>query len=146
VAERDGGQVVALVIGLVPRSLPIGSDVPELWARLEYEAARARRFGRERGQEVDTILVLSDSAAEAVVALAEESESGAICLAYESGLWAALRRWCDPLWRQVLDEAPLPVILERPGRQVRSDTASLEPLPFRGSATGGQVSQAPREA
>lgn len=110
---RDGGTVVALVIGLVPRGLPIGSDVPELWSRLEYEAARARRIGRELGGEVETVLVLADSAGAAVVQLAEECRANAICLAYASGFGAALRRWRDPLWRAVLDEAPCPVVLER---------------------------------
>jgi hypothetical protein len=113
VAARDGGHVVALVIGIVPRSLPIGSDMPELWSRLEYEAARARRVGRQSGQEIETILVLSDSAGAAAVQLAEECHASAICLAYETGLLAAVRRWRDPLWRTVLDQAPCPVMLER---------------------------------
>jgi hypothetical protein len=112
-AGRDGGQVVALVIGLVPHSLPIGSDVPDLWSRLEYEAARARRFGREVGQKIETILALSDSAGDAVVELADECGATAVCLAHEPGLLAAVRRWRDPLWRLVLDESPCPVVLER---------------------------------
>jgi hypothetical protein len=107
-AERDSGQVVALIVGLVPSSLPMGSDVPELWSRLEYEAARARRFGRQQGVEIETVLVLSDS----VVRLAEECEVSAVCLAYEPDLRAAVRRWRDPLWRTVLDRSPVPVVLE----------------------------------
>jgi hypothetical protein len=113
VAARAGGQIVALIIGLVPRSLPMGSDVPELWSRVEYEAARARRLGRELGQDVETVLVLSDSAAAAVVQLAEEVGADAVCLAYEPGLLAALRRWRDPLWQTVLDESPCPVVIQR---------------------------------
>src|SRR5919199_6500637 len=61
-AAYGGGQVVALVIGIVPSSLPMGADVPHLWSRLEYEAARVRRLAREAGQEVETVLALSDSA------------------------------------------------------------------------------------
>lgn len=121
---RDGGQVVALVIGLVPSSLPMGADVPERWSRLEYEAARVRRLGRERGVEVETILALSDSAGAAVVALAEELAVTAVCLGYEPGWRAALHRWRDRLWRTVLDEAPCPVVLERtepPGREAASE-------------------------
>ena len=112
-AVREHGTVLGLVIGLVPHSLPMGSDVPELWSRLEYEAARARRQGRQLGCEVETVLVLSDSAGEAVVQLAEECEAGAVCLAYEQGPWATFRRWRDPLWRTVLERSPRPVILER---------------------------------
>jgi hypothetical protein len=112
-AARDGGHVVALVIGLVPHALPMGSDVPQLWSRLEYEAARTGRFGREHGQDIETVLVLSDSAGEAVVQLAEECRATAVCLAHEPGLVAALRRWRDPLWRIVLDESPCPLVLER---------------------------------
>lgn len=113
VAARDGGQVVALIIGLVPSALPIGSDVPERWSRLEYEAARARRRGRELGIEVETVLVLADSAGEAVVRLAEECGASAVCLAYEPGVRATVHRWRDPLWRTVLDASPVPVVLER---------------------------------
>ncbi len=111
---RDGGQVVALVIGLVPSSLPIGADTPARWSGLEYEAARVRRFGRARGVEVETVLVLADSAGAAVVALAEELGATAICLAYAPGWRAALRRWHDAVWQTVLDQAPCPVVLERP--------------------------------
>lgn len=114
VAARTGGEVVALVIGLVPASLPIGSDVPERWSRLEFAAARARRLGQEYGQDVETVLVLSDSIRAAVVELADESGASAICLAYEPGLLAALRRWRDPLWRAVLADPPCPVIVETP--------------------------------
>jgi len=113
VARRDGGEVVALVIGLVPHSLPMGSDVPDVWSRLEYEAARARRHGRELGVEVESVLVLSDSAAEAVLQLVEECRATAVCLAYENGLRAALHRWRDPLWRTLMEEAPCPLVLER---------------------------------
>ena len=127
VAARDGGTVVALLIGLVPSSLPMGSDVPELWARLDREAARARRVGRERGLEIEPIQVLSDSAGAAVVALAEELEAGAVCLAYEAGWRAALRRWRDPLWRAVLEQAPCPVVLERPDRE--PGTGPSQPVP-----------------
>jgi hypothetical protein len=112
-AARAGGQVVALIIGLVPHSLPMGSDVPELWSRVEYEAARARRIGRELGQDVETVLVLSDSAAAAVVQLAQEVDADAVCLAYEPGLLAMLRRWRDPLWRTVLDESSCPILIQR---------------------------------
>jgi hypothetical protein len=132
-AARDRGRVLALIIGLVPSSLPVGSDVPELWSRLEYEAARVRRFGRELGLEVETVLVLSDSAGAAVVALAEELRSSAICLAYEPGLKAALRRWRDPLWRTILDEAPCPVVLElirsaEPRAAVQAEPVRGQPL------------------
>ena len=135
-AARDGGQVVALVIGLVPRSLPMGADVPERWSRLEYDAARARRLGRELGQQVETILVLSDSAGEAVVQLAEECSASAVCLAYEPGLRAALRRWRDPLWRRVLNEPDCPVVLERlqpagAPRPTEAAVAGGRPLPAR---------------
>ena len=135
-AARDGGQVVALVIGLVPRSLPMGADVPERWSRLEYEAARARRLGRELGQQVETILVLSDSAGEAVVQLAEECSASAVCLAYEPGLRAALGRWRDPLWRRVLNEPNFPVVLERleptgAPRPTEAEVARGRPLPAR---------------
>jgi hypothetical protein len=112
-AARDEGQVVALLIGLVPSSLPMGSDVPELWSRLEYEAARARRLGRELGQEIETVLALSDSAGEAVIRLVDECRAGAVCLAYEPGLRGAFRRWRDPLWSTVLERSPCPVVLER---------------------------------
>jgi hypothetical protein len=131
---RDGGQVVALVVGLVPRSLPMGADVPERWAPLEYEAARARRFGRARGVEMETVLALSDSAGAAVVALAEELGAGAICLAYESGWRAALRRWRDPLWRTVFDQAPCAVVLERLDR-------AAAPRPELGWAGGALASE-----
>lgn len=113
VAGRDGGRVVALIVGVVPSSLPIGADVPERWSRLEYEAARARRLGRERGVEVETVLVLADSPGEAVVRLADECEASAVCLAYEPGLRAAVHRWRDSLWRTVLDASSVPVLLER---------------------------------
>ena len=155
VARRDGGEVVALVIGLVPHSLPMGSDVPDVWSRLEYEAARIPeywlfdplrrealfhvlgedgryhvvlpdtdgfyhsqvvegfRHGRELGVEVESVLVLSDSAAEAVLQLVEECRATAVCLAYENGLRAALHRWRDPLWRTLMEEAPCPLVLER---------------------------------
>jgi nucleotide-binding universal stress UspA family protein len=129
-ASRNGGEVVALVIGLVPHSLPMGSDVPQLWSRLEYEAARCRRLGRELGQEVETVLVLSDSAGEALVQLAEECEASSVCLSYQPGLLAELRRWRDPLWRSVLEESPCPVVLVRfrPAEQAATQTA---PLPAR---------------
>ena len=128
VAGRHGGEVVALMIGLVPRSLPMGSDVPELWSRLEYEAARVRRLGRERGQEVETVLVLSDSAGAAVLKLAEECRASAVCLAYEPGLLASLRRWRDPLWSTVLNESPCPVVLERPQLAPEAPTAQRKPV------------------
>jgi hypothetical protein len=111
-AGRTGGQVVALLIGLVPSALPIGADVPERWSRLEFEAARARRIGQQWGQEVETTLALSDSAGLAVALLAAECQADAICLAYEPGLLAALHRWRDPLWRTVLAEAPCAVVVE----------------------------------
>jgi hypothetical protein len=110
---REGGELVALVIGLVPSSLPVGSDVPERWASLDYEAARARRFGRVRGVELETVLALSDSVGAAVVALADELEASAVCLAYEPGWKATFRRWRDPMWQIILDRAPCGVLLER---------------------------------
>ena len=128
VAGRDGGEVVALVIGLVPHSLPMGSDVPELWSRLEYEAARVKRLGREQGQEVETVLVLSDSAGAAVAKLTEECQTSAVCLAYEPGLVASLRRWRDPLWRTVLNESPCPVVLERLQPAPKAPTAQRKPV------------------
>ena len=48
-------------LALVPLSLPMDANVPELWSRLEYEAARARHLGRDEGLDVETLLVLSDS-------------------------------------------------------------------------------------
>ena len=113
-AAHDGSQVVALIIGLVPPTLPVGADVPERWSRLEYEAAHARRHGRELGCTVETVLVLSDTAEAAVLRLADEVQADAVCLAYEPGLRAALRRWRDPLWRTLLEQAPCPVLLQRP--------------------------------
>ena len=137
---REGGQVVALVVGLVPSSLPIGVDVREWWEPLEYEAARARRFGRRRGVDLETVLALSDSAGAAVVALAEELGASAVCLAYEPGWQAALHRWRDPMWRTILDEAPCPVVLERrglPDRQTPDRPGYSYTLPFlRGSRHG----------
>jgi hypothetical protein len=110
---REGGELVALVIGLVPSALPVGSDQPERWASLDYEAARARRFARAHGVELETVLALSDSVGAAVVALAEELAASAVCLAYEPGWKAAFRRWRDPMWQIVLDRAPCAVLLER---------------------------------
>ena len=127
-AARDGARIVALIIGLVPSSLPIGADVPERWSRLEYEAARARRFGRERGAEVETVLVLSDSVGAAVARLAEELGAHAVCLAYEPGWRAALRRWRDAAWRTILDSAPCPVVLER-YRPPEPPKAERDPVP-----------------
>jgi nucleotide-binding universal stress UspA family protein len=129
---RDGGQLVALVIGLVPSSLPIGADTPVRWSRLDYEAARVRRFARAHGVDVETVLALSDSAGAAVVALAEELGATAICLAYQPGWRAALRRWRDAVWQTVLDQAPCPVVLERPlprEREIRSKP-SPGPVPL----------------
>jgi hypothetical protein len=130
---QEGGELVALLVGLVPRALPVGSDQPERWARLEYEAARARRFGRARGVEVETVLALSDSVGATVVALAGELGASAVCLAYEPGWKATFRRWCDPMWQTILDEAPCAVVLERlgsPDRQVPSAPRHGHRVPF----------------
>jgi hypothetical protein len=134
VAARDGGKVVALVIGLVPSSLPMGSDVPERWSRLEYEAARVRRLGRELGQEVETIMVLSDSAPAAVLQLADECRASAVCLAYASGMRAAFRRWLSPFWRALLDESPCPIVLERPRTADRQTSSPSFPVSGRPAA------------
>jgi hypothetical protein len=127
-AARDGGQAVALIIGIVPSSMPMGLDVPERWSRLEFEAARIRRLGSEAGQTVQTVLVLADSAGAAVTALAVECQASAICLVYESGWLAALRRWCDPLWRTVLAEASIPIVLGPPPTSGRQTLAAREPV------------------
>lgn len=129
-ASRQGGQVVALMIGLVPHTLPIGSDVPDLWSGLEYEAARARRLGRELGQDVETVLVLSDSAGEAVVQLVDECAASSICLAYEPGVLADMRRWRDRFWKTVLTESPCPLVLVRPEPVERGATRAA-PVPGR---------------
>jgi nucleotide-binding universal stress UspA family protein len=134
-AASQDSQVVALIIGLVPSSLPLGAAGPERWSRLEYEAARARRRGRELGCAVETVLALADSAPAAVLQLADEVRADAICLAYRPGLRAALGRWRDPLWRTLLSQAPCPILLQRPtadpAAAVRpGDRAALPGLAF----------------